>query len=349
MSLKLKAQSSKLKVAVVVPAYNIEPYLGDCLDSVLAQTYRNLDIIVVDDGSTHASGAVADDYARRDSRIRVIHKPNGGLSDARNAALDTLSTSLSTSLSTTPFVTFLDGDDLLHPRFVETLLDVATATGAPIVIADWQKFTAEVPASRKTGTVGGDTVAAAQGSNGLRSSRLCLEAQAALNDIFYQRRLTNSACARLFDTGLFAHIRFPKGRLYEDIAIVYDLVMRAGSVAHVPVPLYYYRQRRAGSITNVYTPARYDIVEILDDLYDRISSENPPLLPALRSRRVSAAFNLIQLMPPTEHDRIRHCWDIITAARAACLRDPHVRLKNKAALLLSLLGKPLTTRLLRTL
>lgn len=343
-----------MKVAVIIPVYNIEGYIGECLESVLAQTHRELEVIVVDDGSTDKSGEISDDFARRDPRVRVIHKANGGLSDARNAALDVV---------TAPFVTFVDGDDVLHSQFVERLLALAqssqlsaqtsnahpssaqtsnaqaltTHASTPIAVARWKKFTGAPPS--------------AQASSPKRSSLKpqALDAQSALLSIFYQEKITNSACARLFDTRLFDGLRFPVGRLYEDIAIVYDLVMRAGAVAYLDEPLYYYRQEREGSITNRHTPARYDIVEILDDLETRISAENPTILPALHSRQVSAAFNLLQLMPATEKDRIDHCWHLITARRAACLRDGRVRLKNKAALVLSFLGKRLTTSLLRKL
>ena len=381
---------SKLKVAVVVPVYNIEGYLGECLESVLAQTHRELEVVVVDDGSTDKSGEISDDFARRDPRVRVIHKANGGLSDARNAALDVV---------TAPFVTFVDGDDVLHPQFVERLLAITqssqlsaqtssahpssaqaltTHASMPIAVARWKKFTREEEINEERGAISADTVAAHSTPPSLKpqTSRAhcslltahcspltahaltahcssltahALDAQSALLSIFYQEKITNSACARLFDTRLFDGLRFPVGRLYEDIAIVYDLVMRAGAVAYLDEPLYYYRQEREGSITNRYTPARYDIVEILDDLETRISAENPTILPALHSRQASAAFNLLQLMPATEKDRIDHCWGLITARRAACLRDGRVRLKNKAALVLSFLGKRLTTSLLRKL
>ena len=156
---------SKLKVAVVVPVYNIEGYIGECLESVLAQTHRELEVIVVDDGSTDKSGEISDDFARRDPRVRVIHKTNGGLSDARNAALATLDPGV------TPFVTFVDGDDVLHPQFVERLLAIAQSSqlsaqtsnahpsnahpssaqaltphaSTPIAVARWKKFTGAPP------------------------------------------------------------------------------------------------------------------------------------------------------------------------------------------------------------
>ncbi len=324
-----------MKVAVIVPAYNIERYLGACLESVLAQTYEELDIVVVDDGSTDSSGEIADEFARRDPRVRVIHKANGGLSDARNAALDTL------DATTTPFVTFVDGDDLLHPRFVEVLVIAAFSWSVPIVVAKWEKFTTK---PTRVPLVSAEPMFGVKNTPALPRLFPC---EAALDEIFYQKRITNSACARLLATQLFDGLRFPVGRLYEDIAIVYDLVKRAGEVAYVNTPLYYYRQRREGSITNHYTSSRYDIVEILDGLFERLADEEPAVLPALRSRRVSAAFNLLQLMPASETARIDHCWRIIKAARGACLLDRRVRLKNKAALLLSLLGKRPTLALLR--
>ena len=98
------------KISIIVPVYNVEKYLNRCVDSILNQTYRNLEIILVDDGSPDNCGAVCDAYAGLDPRIRVIHKPNGGLSDARNAGLD---------VATGEYVGFIDSDDFIHPSQIQ--------------------------------------------------------------------------------------------------------------------------------------------------------------------------------------------------------------------------------------
>ena len=109
-----------MKVSVIIPVYNVQDYLARCIDSVVTQTHHDLEILLVDDGSTDASGDICNKLARQDQRITVIHKENGGLSDARNAGLDAM---------TGDYVTFIDGDDYVHPRFVEHLLRTINSTG----------------------------------------------------------------------------------------------------------------------------------------------------------------------------------------------------------------------------
>lgn len=106
-------------ISVIVPVYNVAEYLPPCIESIAAQTHRNLEIILVDDGSTDPSGRICDDYSRRDSRIVVVHQPNGGLSAARNAGL---------RVARGEFIGFVDGDDYIHPQMYGVLLSALTAT-----------------------------------------------------------------------------------------------------------------------------------------------------------------------------------------------------------------------------
>ena len=117
-------------ISVIVPVYNVEKYLRQCLDSVLAQTYRELEIILVDDGSTDGSGAICDEYATRDSRIKVVHQQNGGLSSARNAGLD---------LATGEYVAFVDSDDYIHETMLELLYQALVENNADTVICNFER------------------------------------------------------------------------------------------------------------------------------------------------------------------------------------------------------------------
>ena len=111
-------------ISVIVPVYNVEKYLGKCVDSILAQTYENLEIILVEDGTKDNSGAICDAYAAKDSRIRVIHKENGGLSSARNAGMD---------IARGEYFGFVDSDDWIEPKMYETLLNLAEKYHADLV------------------------------------------------------------------------------------------------------------------------------------------------------------------------------------------------------------------------
>ena len=110
-------------VSVIIPAYNIEDYIGRCLDSVISQTYKNLEIIVVDDGSRDHTGEILDNYAKKDRRIKVIHKENGGVSSARNKGIEA---------AEGDYIGFIDGDDLIEPEMYKTLVDLLEEENADI-------------------------------------------------------------------------------------------------------------------------------------------------------------------------------------------------------------------------
>lgn len=303
-------------LSVIIPVYNVQDFLARCIDSVLAQTYRNLEIFLVDDGSTDSSGEICDRYAEQDSRINVIHKSNGGLSSARNAALDVI---------TGDCVTFIDSDDFVHPSFAEKLIE-ALGKDSQIAIAPWQECNeGELPALSKRIT--GNIISYSQDE--------------AINEIYYQRRLTHSACSRVFDAKLFDNIRFPKGMLYEDLAISYDILKKATKITYCDCPPMYFYMHRSGSIINTMTLKRTHVLDHLERIEQQIAKEAPQFLPAVRSRHMSACFNILRLMPvndPQWQPTKQRCWQYVKNMRFLCISDPNVRLKNKIACLLSYLG-----------
>ena len=152
-------------VSIIIPVYNVQDYLARCVDSVLTQTYTDLEIILVDDGSIDISGDICDEYALHDARVRVIHKENGGLSDARNAGLD---------VARGNYVAFIDADDYVHPSFVELLLKTINETGAQIAVSTWQELKdGDKPRKVKT----------------KRPRCTILTQEEAISSVFYQKKL----------------------------------------------------------------------------------------------------------------------------------------------------------------
>lgn len=290
--------------------------MPQCLESIVRQTYAHLEIILVDDGSTDGSGALCDEYAARDTRIHVIHKANGGLSDARNAALDVMTGDL---------VMMVDGDDYISNDCIETLLQLLEGTDSDIAVGRWRMF---------------------DDANGLPDEQVVEDRvtiysqQEAIKNIFYQDTLTNSACSRLFRASLFEQVRFPEGMLYEDLAVVYPLLQQVRQVAYTSHLVYYYRQHQS-SITGHFTVQRTHVVDILEQLERRLEGERSQFLPAVRSRLLSAYFNILLLCPSTEEFQVvvDRCWKGIKRLRWGCLADIHVRLKNKLGIIASLAGK----------
>ena len=303
-------------VSVIIPIYNVQDYLARCIDSVLTQTYKDLEIILVDDGSHDASGDICDNYDLEYRHIRVIHKENGGLSDARNAGLD---------VAQGQYVTFIDADDYVHPRFVEALMNTIETTGAQIAACTWQEL--------KEGKTPREVMVE-------NASCKFLSQEEAINTVFYQGELNHSACSRIFEKKLFDDLRFPVGALYEDLAIIYPLLCKVEKVALLKAPMYYY-MHRTGSIITTMSLRRTHVLDHLERLEAQVSNEAPQYLPAVRSRHLSACFNMLRLMPardPKWQPTKERCWNYIKRMRYLCIKDRNVRLKNKMAILLSFGG-----------
>lgn len=205
-------------ISVIVPVYKVEDLLSRCVDSIARQSYQNLEIILVDDGSPDRCGEICDDYARRDSRIRVIHKPNGGLSDARNAALD---------IASGAYLTFVDSDDWIHADYVSTLYRLCHERASEISVCRF----------RRTEQCMEDIVPP---SSDVQTLSNCETLRQLVGP---RHTLLTVAWAKLYKTSVFTGIRFPVGRIHEDEFTTYRVIGNATSVTLTSAPLYYYWQR----------------------------------------------------------------------------------------------------------
>ena len=214
-------------VSVIVPVYNVEPYLREALDSVVNQTYKDLEIIIVDDGSTDGSADICEEYADSDPRIKLIHQSNKGLSGARNTGLDN---------ATGDFVAFVDSDDSISPSFVETLVSALISSDSSIAICRCSVIYASgsmngVAASSVFPTI----------SNGIYERADAIR-------LLIEEKMSFNACNKLFKRELFSGVRFPEGHVYEDAFPCVKLFDKAERVVLVDESLYNY-WRRTGSIT----------------------------------------------------------------------------------------------------
>lgn len=221
-------------LSIIVPIYNVEQYLDRCIQSILNQTYQNLEIILVDDGATDCSGAIADSYAAKDKRIKVFHKENGGLSDARNYGLEHV---------TGDYILFIDSDDFIVNIMCERLITVASSNNADIVSCNYYIYRGDDDISIHTMSVQDDK-RTFTGMDMLRYYLLKTEPF----DL-------NVVWNKIFKLDLFngvEPVRFPKGRVQEDNFTIFRLFLNANSIVTVNEPLYYYVQR-AGSIMANFT------------------------------------------------------------------------------------------------
>lgn len=208
-------------ISVIVPVYNVEKYLHKCVDSIANQTYKNLEIILVDDGSTDNSGKICDEFAEKDGRIKVIHKENGGQATARNMALND---------AKGKYISFADSDDWLSDVFIENMHSEILRTDADIAVC------ARIKVYQKGSKLAFNDMPSAVMTN----------VQALKNMLTYNN-MDAAPCDKLYKASLLKSLRFPTGYICEDIPFVFGAVMNAEKVVYINKPLYYYLQRQGST------------------------------------------------------------------------------------------------------
>ena len=234
----------------MVPVYNIGPYLRQCLDSLLAQTLVDLEIIVVDDGSTDTSPAIIAEYAAaHPDTLSVVTKPNGGLSDARNAGIE---------IARGEYIGFVDGDDYVSTEMFDRMCGRAVSADADIVVCQMMGFDPE--STEEYPYVEGPS----------RAYGVSLRENPALMTM-----CSPSACDKIFRTSLFSAngLAFPVGLAFEDLATTYSLFAHANRIEKVDEFLYFYRRHRSGSIMSSYAGHYEQLVHTLEIMYERFSAD----------------------------------------------------------------------------
>lgn len=230
-------------VSIIVPIYNVEAYLRECLDSVCNQTYRNIEIILVNDGSTDGSEVICEEYLTRDERIILINKDNGGLSSARNAGI---------SVAKGEYIGFIDSDDIVHHMFVETMIHALVESGCRVVVCDYCTEIKNMICMDSDYSV----LSSAEAISGL------------LDDYGYRC----SAWDKMYRRECFNDLLFPEGKIYEDIKLMYQLFKRTESIAYIKHPLYFYRKRKGSITKSCFSSGVYFLLESLDYVREDSSS-----------------------------------------------------------------------------
>lgn len=313
-------------VSVIVPAYKVEDYLADCLNDILNQDYENIEIIVVDDGSPDRSGEMAMEFARRNSRIKILRQKNSGLSEARNSGL---------KMATGEYITFIDSDDRIAPDYISTLVRTALETGAGISMVGFRMFRDKMPEPDNNQDGGKVRI---------------LNPEECVEEILYQRRDTvPSACGKLFLKEIWGDSHFTSGILYEDLDLIPRVCLKGKLIAASDRRIYYYRHNE-NSITHNFSPRRLDVLGVTERLERDFSALGNSLGEAARDRRLSANFNIFGLCANSGEERysgvMEECWNLIRRYRFRSLMNPKVRLKNKLGILASYAGGKRLIRLL---
>ena len=230
-------------ISVIVPVYKVEPYLRRCVDSILAQTFTDFELILVDDGSPDNCGAICDEYAAQDSRIHVIHQENGGLSAARNAGID-----WTFDNSDSQWISFIDSDDWVHPQYLEYLYRAVAESGADASVC---VYSAE---------------------NEYRPNKMIEMAGwkgYSFEDFFCLRKTgvhSIIACAKLYKKSLFINKRYPVGKINEDLFITPKVLYECSLIAVTDATLYYYFQSDDSIMRQPWSVRRLDEIEASEEL-----------------------------------------------------------------------------------
>lgn len=303
-------------ITVVVPVYNVEKYLKRCVESILNQSYIRLEIILVDDGSTDGSGLLCDDLATRDDRIKVIHKENGGLSDARNAGID---------IAKGEFITFIDSDDFVDLDMIETLSDSTLKTGSDIAICGFVPFY-----ESDTPEVSGDT-------NVIKT----LDNKKALSEMMYQKSISNSAWAKLYRLSLFSDdIRYPFGMLCEDLGTTYKLFAKANKITVNSYKGYFYLQREGSILHSKFSLKRLDSLLLAKEQLEFVKIQYPSLVNSAANRYFAeASFLLSEASTIRSHDAgvaREECVKVINQHKRVVLMDGLSRQRFRMFALISI-------------
>lgn len=302
----------KKKISIIVPCYNVEQYLSKCIDSIINQTYKNLEVWLVDDGSPDRCGEICDEYAKKDTRIKVIHKKNGGLADARNVALDAM---------TGEYVVCVDSDDYISPTHIEGLYHLLEKYGADISVNSFCAFYEGSSPNPKPKS-GKDWVL-----DGLHATEM----------MFYQEHFDTTAWGKMYKASLFDGIRYPKGLLFEDLPTTYRLFLKANKVAYNDEQSYYYLLRSNSIEGGAFSPHKLDSGLRLMAMMDKDRDNLQPIINSYNCRIVSFIFHLLLQMP----DGYEHRKDFerrIKKIRWSVLMDNMARKKARFACLLSFIG-----------
>lgn len=243
-------------ISIIVAIYNVKDYIKNCIQSLLNQSYMSLEIILVDDGSTDCSGVICDEFSLKDSRIKVIHKKNGGLSDARNAGL---------KIATGDFIGFVDGDDEIDKNMYYELYRALKKHGGQIAFG--QIVSVELDGSKKILY------------HDVFNNKSCvLDKYNALYYLASERYISPAAWNKLYRRELFNEIKFPYGKIYEDKFIMHELFDRSVKLVYAHEAKYYYFQRPNSIITSGFSKKKLDVFEACNIKYNFYLKNYPEFL-----------------------------------------------------------------------
>ena len=254
-------------ISVIVPIYNVSEYLRRCLDSIVGQSYKRIEIILVNDGSTDNSGEICKEYAQKDNRIKIIEKQNGGLSEARNYGIN---------IAKGNYITFVDSDDWLEEEYIEVLYKCIYKEQCDVSICDFYNITSSKKILNKYMN---------------NEYEYVYKGKEALIELLKAEKFSTSAWGKLYKRSLFLERRYPVGKIYEDIPVTYDIFLSDIKAIFIAKPLYNYFYRNNAISKMSFSVKRLDAINFMEDIGDRVIAKYPELRKFVEIRLFSVYFN----------------------------------------------------------
>ena len=306
-------------ISVIIPVYNVEDYLHYAIESLEKQTYKNFEIILVNDGSTDDSGKLCDKYSEKYSNVRVFHKENGGLSDARNFGVQK---------AEGEFITFLDPDDYLEAYSLELLAGIQ------------EKYNCDIISTRVKATELYNVYVNHSLTEEDFKNVIVMDRDIFLEEAFYDKVATVSACGKLYRKSIL-EIPFPKGRIYEDLYIISEHVGKVNKIVHTPLQIYNYYKRQGSIVNSKFTSKQYDFFDainhnriVIKDKYsDKKSLEN-----AVNAKEVVGSFKIIGSAYKTSINDVYNMRKIIKETYINILRNKRISYAFKMKYILFILS-----------
>lgn len=314
-------------ITIIVPVYNIEKYLTRCVLSILKQSYRTLEIILIDDGSTDKSSKLCDELEKKDERIKVIHKMNEGLSSVRN---------LGVKEAHGKYIAHIDGDDFISEKYIEYLYNLMMHYKADISICNYIKFTdlKELNILKIKN----------------KEKIIEMDSKKALEALLYQKYFTTSTWGKLFKSELLKQIEFPEDMYAQDMSTTYRLINDSNKIVYGSQKLYYYYQRSDSIVHLQISKREIDYIKASEEMVDFILAEHCDLVKAAYSRCFSSCIQILMTLPLDQniYEEHKKIYEIIKKYRKIILFDSKARIKNRICAMISYIGINFLRKLLNT-
>lgn len=320
------------KISIIVPVYNCEKYISNCINSILEQSFKDFELILVDDGSSDRSFEICESFAKKDNRVRAIHQPNSGVSRARNRGLDE---------AKGEYIGFVDGDDCVDKEMYKRLYKNLADNNADISICGIVNYFL-----KKNGI-----------TEKVRQSQVdgfwIFSGEQALKEALQSRLYSVNPVNKLFKKKLFDRLRYPEGKISEDAFLIPVVISKAGKVVYDSKPMYYYLRRENSITTSNFSDRDWDVVEAYKNHLNMVSEKFPNLKKVAKFRYLWSYTYVIDKIMLSENFEnylrdFKKAFDFIKKNILEIIFNPYFSLKRKIAVMVLLINKKIYKKMIMT-